>query len=124
MAFLGAAANWFFKSQIFFPSEKIEIADRSLIIRFSQNGIDHDPNAAAKVQWIGRIPSGGCHGPDDFFLGAEQCDIQGIFGNIARRLCHPRSLLHNLKITLVSFLVAWNKQVSVEKIEGGDGEGI
>src|SRR5437016_11908556 len=64
MAFLGAVPNWFFKSQIFFPSEKIKITDRSLIIRFSQNGIDHDSNAAAKSQWIGGIPSACCHGPD------------------------------------------------------------
>src|SRR6266513_4305795 len=75
MAFLGAVPNWFFKSQIFFPSEKKKITDRSLIIRFSQNGIDHDSNAAANSQRIGGIPSGGCHGPDDFFLGAEQGDI-------------------------------------------------
>ena len=122
MAFLRAAPNWFFKSQIFFPSEKIKIADRSLIIRFSQNSIDHDSNAAAKGQRIGGIPSGGCHGPDDFFLGADQGDIQGISGDITRRLCHPRALLDNRKMALVTLPEAWKNQVSDEKIEGGDGE--
>src|SRR5438046_8748780 len=122
MALVGAAPNWFFKSQIFFSSEKIKIADRSLIIRFSQNGIDHDSNAAAKSQRIGGIPSGGCHGSDDVFLGTEQCDIQGISGDITRRLCHPRALLHNPKMPLVTLPEAWKNQVSDEKIESGDGE--
>src|SRR5207248_8748349 len=122
MAFLGAVPNWFFKSQIFFPSEKIKITDRSLIIRFSQNGIDHDSNAAAKDQRIGGIPSGGCHGPDDLFLGTDQGDIQGISGDIARGLCHPRALLDNRKMRLMTLPETWKNQVSDEKIEGGDSD--
>src|SRR5438105_13665887 len=121
MAFLGAVPNWFFKSQIFFPSEKIKITDRSLIIRFSQNGIDHDSNAAAKSQRIGGVPSGGCHGPADFFLGADHGDLQRISGDTTRRLCHPRPALDNRKMAAVPLPEAWQNQVSAGKIEGGDG---
>jgi hypothetical protein len=48
MALLRAVANWLFKRQIFFPAEKIEITDRSLVVRFSQERINDDSNAAAK----------------------------------------------------------------------------
>src|SRR6476620_6487110 len=57
MALLWAVANRFFKGQIFFPAEKIEITDRSLVVRFSQNRINDDSNAAAKGQSVGWIPS-------------------------------------------------------------------
>jgi len=53
MALLRTIANRFFKGQIFFPAEKIEITDRSLVVRFPQNRINNDSNAVAEGQGIG-----------------------------------------------------------------------
>src|SRR5947208_16869449 len=72
MALLRAVANRAFKGQIFFPSEKIEITDRRLVVRFPQNRINDDSNAAAKGQGAGWIPSRCSHRADDVFLGSEQ----------------------------------------------------
>src|SRR4029077_11790684 len=57
MALLRTVANRFFKSQIFFPAEKIKITDRSLVVRFPQNGINDNSNAVAEGQSVGWIPS-------------------------------------------------------------------
>src|SRR4026208_2593965 len=69
MALLRAVANRFFKSQIFFPAEKIEITDWSLVVRFPQNRINNDSNAVAEGQGVGWIPSRCGHSADDFLLG-------------------------------------------------------
>src|SRR4029077_15184199 len=66
MALLRAIANRFFKGQIFFPAEKIKTTDRSLVIRFPQNRINNDSNAAAESQGVGRVPSRCNHRADDF----------------------------------------------------------
>src|SRR6476661_8103484 len=66
MALLRTIANRFFKGQIFFPAEKIEITDRSLVVRFPQNRINNDSNAVAEGQGVGWIPLSCGHRADDF----------------------------------------------------------
>jgi hypothetical protein len=85
MALLRAVANWLFKRQIFFPAEKIEITDRSLVVRFPQNCINDDANAAAKGQGVGWIPSGCGHRADYFLLGSDERNVEWITWDIACR---------------------------------------
>src|SRR5256885_11896559 len=65
MALLRTVANRFFKGQIFFPAKEVKITDRGLVVRFPQNRINDDSNAAAKGQGVGWIPSRCSHRADD-----------------------------------------------------------
>src|SRR6476660_6763223 len=76
MALLRAVPDRLFKCQIFFPSEKIKITDGSLVIRFSQNRIQDDSNAAPEGQSIGGIPLRGDHRADDFLFCSDEGDIE------------------------------------------------
>src|SRR6476660_9116791 len=95
MALLRAVANRFFKSQIFFSTEKIEITDRGLVVRFSQNRINDDSNAAAKSQGVGWIPLRCSHRADDFLLGSDERNVEWIPWDIACRLGHARAVIEH-----------------------------
>src|SRR6476469_686462 len=95
MALLGAVANRFFKGQIFFPSEKIKITHRGLVVRFSQNRINNDSNAVAEGQGVGWIPSRCGHRADDFLLGSDQRNIEWITWDIACGVGHSRAVIEN-----------------------------
>src|SRR5438132_8605489 len=91
MALLRTVANRFFKGQIFFPAEKIEITDRRLVVRFPQNRINDDSNAAPEVQGVGWIPSRCSHRADDFLLGSVELNVEWITSNLAFCLGHARA---------------------------------
>src|SRR5436305_14656296 len=93
MALLRAVAKRFFKGQIFFPSEKIEITDRSLVVRFPQNRINDDSNAIAESQGVGWIPSRYSHRADDFLLGSDERNVEWITWDIAGSVGHSRAVI-------------------------------
>ena len=95
MALLRTVAHRFFKGQIFSPAKKIEIANRSLIVRFSQNRINDDSNAAAKGQGVGWIPLRCSHRADDFLLGSDERNVEWITRDIACRVGHSRAVIEN-----------------------------
>jgi hypothetical protein len=95
MALLRTVANRFFKSQIFFPSEQIEITDRSLVVRFPQNGINNDSNAVAEGQGVGWIPSRCGHRADDFLLGSDERNVEWITWDIACGVGHARAVIEH-----------------------------
>jgi len=95
MALLRAVANGFFKGQIFFPAEKIEVTNRSLVVRFPENRINDDANAAAKGQGIGWIPSRCGHGADELLLGSDERNVEWIPWNIACGLCHSWAVIEH-----------------------------
>ena len=95
MALLRAVANGFFKGQIFFPAEKIEITDRGLVVRFPQNGINDNSNAVAEGQGVGRIPSRCSHRADDFLLGSDERNVEWITWDIACGVGHSRAVIEN-----------------------------
>src|SRR6476620_9286513 len=96
MALLRAVASRFFKGQIFFPTEKIKITDRSLVIRFSQNRINNDSNAVAEGQGIGWIPSRCGHRADDLFLGSHERNVE--WNHLQYRLpCGSRECCHRTR---------------------------
>jgi len=95
MALLRAVANGFFKGQIFFPAEKIETTDRSLVVRFSQNRINDDSNAAAKGQGVGWIPSRCSHRANDFLLGSDERNVEWITWDIACGVGHARAVIEH-----------------------------
>jgi len=95
MALLRAVANRFFKSQIFFSAEKIEITNRSLVVRFLQDCINDDANAAAKGQGIGWIPSRCGHRADDFLLGSDERDVEWIPRDITCGMGHTRAVIEH-----------------------------
>ena len=95
MALLRAVANRFFKGQIFFPAEKIEITDRRLVVRFPQNRINDDSNAAAKGQGVGWIPSRYSHRADDFFLGSDERNVEWITRDLACGVGHSRAVIEH-----------------------------
>ena len=95
MALLRTIANRFFKGQIFFPAEKIEITDRSLVVRFPQNRINGNSNAVAESQGVGWIPSRCGHRADDFFLGPDERNVEWITWDIACRLGHARAVIEH-----------------------------
>src|SRR6478672_2134920 len=95
MALLRTVANGFFKGQIFFPAEKIETTDRSLVVRFSQNRINDDSNAAAKGQGVGWIPSRSSHRANDFLLGSDERNVEWITWDITCRVGHARAVIEH-----------------------------
>jgi hypothetical protein len=95
MALLRAVANRFFKGQIFFPAEKLEITHRSLVVRFPQNRINNDSNAVAEGQGVGWIPSRCGHRADDFLLGSDERNVEWITWDIACRLGHARAVIEH-----------------------------
>src|SRR4029077_432988 len=122
MALLGAVANRFFKGQIFFPSEKIEITNRSLIVRFSQNRINNDSNAVAESQGVGWIPSRCGHRADDFLLGSDERNVEWITWDIACRARHARAVIEHSMSRFMALPKARKNQVSHYKIAEGDAE--
>src|SRR6476646_6952687 len=95
MALLRAVANGFFKRQIFFPAEKVEITNRSLVVRFSQNGIDNNSNTGAESQGVGWIPLSCGHRADDFLLGSDERNVEWITWDIACRVGHARAVIEH-----------------------------
>src|SRR5438552_11406915 len=95
MALLRTVANRFFKGQIFFPAKKIKITDRSLIVRFLQDCINDDANAAAESQGVGWIPSRCGHRADDFLLRSDERNVEWITWDIACRLGHARAVIEH-----------------------------
>src|SRR6476660_8065690 len=95
MALLRAVANRFFKGQIFFPAEKIEITHRSLVVRFPQNRINNDSNAVAEGQGVGWIPLSCGHRADYFLLGSDERNVEWITWDIACRLGHARAVIEH-----------------------------
>ena len=95
MALLRAIANRFFEGQIFFPAKKVKITDRSLVVRFPQNGINDDSNAAAEGQGVGWIPSRCSHRANDFLLGSDERNVEWITWDIACGVGHARAVIEN-----------------------------
>ena len=95
MALLRTIANGFFKGQIFFPAKKVKITDRSLIIRFLQDCINDDANAAAESQGAGWIPSRCGHGADDLLFGSDERNVEWITWNLACGLGHSWAVIEH-----------------------------
>src|SRR4029077_4516962 len=95
MTLLRAVADRFFKGQIFFPAEKVEITNRSLVVRFPQNRINNDSNTGAESQGVGWIPSGCSHRADDFLLGSDERNVEWITWDIACRVSHARAVIEH-----------------------------
>jgi len=95
MALLRAVADRFFKGQIFFPTEKIEITDWSLLVRFSQNRVNDDSNTGAERQGVGWIPSGCGHRADDFLLRSDERNVEWVTRDIACRVGHARAVIEH-----------------------------
>ena len=93
------------------PSEKIKITDGSLVIRFSQNRIHDDSNAAPEGQSIGGIPLRGDHRADDFLFCSDEGDIERIAGNLAGRVRHPRAVIENGMSHFVMLPKPWENHV-------------
>ena len=122
MALLRTVTNGFFKGQIFFPAEKIEITDRSLFVRFPQNGINNDSNAVAEGQGVGWIPSRRGHRVDDFLLGSDERNVEWITWDIACRLRHARAVIEHGMSHFIALPKARKNQVSHCQISEGDAE--
>ncbi len=122
MALLRTLANRLFKSQIFFPAEKIEITNRSLVVRFSQNRINDDSKAAAKSQGIGRIPLCFGHRANDLFLCSDERDVEWIAGDIAGRVGYTRAVIEHGMSHFMMFPKARKNQISHYKIGESDAE--
>ena len=123
MTFLRAAADRFFKRQIFLPSEKIEVAHRGCVIRFPQDRIDDNADAAAKGQRIGGIPSGCDHGANNFLLRSDEGDVERIAGDAAGGVGHPRDVA---KIGAMLFMMlpeAGKNHIRPEEVCDGDRDG-
>ena len=95
MTLLRTVANRFFKGQIFFPTKKVKITDRSLVVRFPQNRINDDSNAVAEGQGVGWIPSRCSHRADDFLLGSDERNVEWITWDIACGLGHSRAFIEH-----------------------------
>ena len=77
MALFRTAADRLFKRQVLLPPKEVQIADRSFVVRSSENRINRDPRTAPESQRIGRIPARGDKGADDIFFRTDQRDVRG-----------------------------------------------
>ena len=117
MALFRTVADWLFKGQVFLSPEEIQTADRSFVVRPSENCIDRDPHTAPESQWISRIPAGGDKGADDIFFRTDQRDVERVAGDSAGGMGEGGATAQIGMLALMTFPEPRGEEISPEKID-------
>src|SRR4029077_4627223 len=84
MSLVGASAVRLFERELFLLAHVIERADRRIMVWSVKHHAADDLSACAQRNWVGRKPAGRMHGAENFFLAADESDIERVSRNTVK----------------------------------------
>ena len=115
MALFRTVADRLLKGQVFLSSEKIQTADRSFVVRSSENRINRDPRTTSESQRIGRIPARGDKGADDIFFRTDERDVERVAGDSAGGMSQVRASAQTGMLALMTFPKSRGEEIGPTK---------
>jgi hypothetical protein len=102
MSFTRIVADGLFKSKVLPASPQIEVADRGLLIRASENSGTGNCEATPKCKGVSRVPIGSQHGSFYIFFRAYQGNVERISGDVTSRASDAWNVVERGVASLVS----------------------